>query len=178
MPVFHAKTIGSTQVWKSPDGQRVIYEVTLQTGEGSANAKSYSSAIAQMGFEGEVETYEKIGKQGAEMFVKQVAKENPGYAGGSPSYSGGKSGSKPMADPFTMYLSYAKDIAVAMLKDGKLDEAQYGAVLEAVLTGGQTLYDSRPDAPKKEPVQTDLVTLVDDDFNKQLDDAFSAFGGK
>jgi hypothetical protein len=55
-----------------------------------------------------------------------------------------------------MYLSYAKDIAVAMLKDGKLDDEAYGEVLSAVATGGDVLYEARPDAPKKNPVKDEL----------------------
>lgn len=177
MPTFQAKTIAATQVWKSPDGQRTIFEVTLQTGQGSANAKTYSAAIGQIGFEGEVETYEKPGQKGPEVFVKQVAKENPGYTGGGSYSGGGKAGSKPVSDPFTMYLSYAKDLAVAVMHEGKIDSQLYAEALEMVLVGGQTLYDGRPDAPAKEvKPATDLLTVVDQDFNQQLDDAFSAFG--
>lgn len=49
-------------------------------------------------------------------------------------------------DPFTMYLSYAKDIAVAHITSNKgvLDVAAFGESLEHVILGGKTLYDNRP----------------------------------
>jgi hypothetical protein len=153
MPTFNAKTVSSNQVWASPDGQRVIYEVLLDTGQGNAKAKTYSKAIAQLGFEGEVETYEKPGKQGAETFVKQPQKE--GYGGG-----GSRGSAKAPADPFTMYLSYAKDLAVAVMHEGKIDSQLYAEALEMVLVGGKTLFDGRPGNEPKAETKEDTVQPV------------------
>ena len=171
MSIFKAKTTASNQVWKSPDGQRVIFEVYLETPEGPAKAKCYSQVIAAVGFEGEVETYEKSGKQGPETFVKQAPKEDaPSYAGGS------KKEYSPKGDAFTMYLSYAKDLMVALLNNGaKID---YPTALQMVVGGGYELYEARPDAPPKPEPTTDVLTSVDEDLNQQLDDAFSVFGVK
>lgn len=76
-----------------------------------------------------------------------------GFSGGTKASGGSKVG-----DPFAMYLSYAKDIAVAMLdKDHKLDEGQYGLVLAAVIAGGQTLYEGKDKLPQtavKAPTDT------------------------
>lgn len=61
--------------------------------------------------------------------------------------SGFKAGGKFQSDPFTMYLSYAKDVAVALIgsKNG-YDAEKFAEVLDDVITGGKTLYGSRPGA--------------------------------
>lgn len=180
MPEFSAVTKLSESIWKSPDGQREIFKVTLEVDGQPMVAKTYSKDISVIGWSGDVETYEKTGNRGSETFVKQPPKEG-GFSAGSGSQSSTTAGQstirptgKPSFDNFTMYLSYAKDIAVAMIKDGKLDEAAYGVVLAAVAAGGESLYDRRPDAPKKEE---DTVHPVDDnadllaDINKAFPDA-------
>lgn len=55
--------------------------------------------------------------------------------------------------PFTMYLSYAKDIAVALITAGKgtIDQDKYAEALDIVLHGGKTLFEGRPDAPGSKP---------------------------
>lgn len=65
-------------------------------------------------------------------------------------------GSKPQADPFTMYLSYAKDIAAYCIKEdeGKFNNKLYSEILEAVLAGGAQLYAGRPEAGGTNKVQT------------------------
>lgn len=87
MPTFKATTIKAEEVWKSPDGQRVLYNVYMEDEEGNpVKFKTYSNTIAVVGWEGEVITEERAGKRGPETFVKQPQKEG-GYAGGSkPSY--------------------------------------------------------------------------------------------
>lgn len=155
MPTLNVKTSESEQVWASPDGQRKIYKVTLDFEGKPVAAKTYSDAIAAVGWEGTVETYEKPGRNGNETFVKQPPKENPGYGGSQASTpAGGGKSSKPAFDNYTMYLSYAKDLAVALVgtKEGFSDE-KYAELLDAVNTGGDVLYAGRPDAPKDEPVE-------------------------
>lgn len=64
------------------------------------------------------------------------------FAGGG---SGFKSGvSKAPSDPFTMYLSYAKDIAVALIPSTK--EPKYTDIIDQVLVGAYALYNGRPEA--------------------------------
>ena len=79
--------------------------------------------------------------------------------------------SKAPFDSFTMYLSYAKDLAVCAVVDGKFDTELYASVLDAVNTGAYVLYDNRPDAPDK-PTETKVddswITEPTDDFNLQL----------
>lgn len=140
MPKLLAKTIKSEKTWSSPDGKMTIFAVTLETERGNAEVKTFSKAISEIGFEGEVESYEKEGKYGVETFVKQPQKEG-GYGG----YKGGK----PQADPYTMYLSYAKDLAIASVHEGKFDDKVYASLLDAVSAGGAQLYVERQSADNK-----------------------------
>lgn len=163
MPTFTVTTKSSEQVWKSPDGQRTISKVVLDINGEDMNASTYSKAIAEVGFSGEVETYEKSGKYGVETFVKQLPKENPSYGGSQASPRTG--GGKPQGDSFTMYLSYAKDLAVALLatKEG-FDEGKYGELLSAVSAGGESLYEAHN---KPEPKEAPPAVA------KQLDKVFN-----
>lgn len=110
MPTFKVTTKKSRVVWTSPDGQRVLSEVTLDVdGAGEAIAKTYSEAIARMGWEGEVETSEKENNKGEiETFVKQPQKEN-NYRGGG----GGKTPYVPRDDA-SIKAQMAIKTAVAM----------------------------------------------------------------
>lgn len=81
MPQLQVTTRRAEQIWQSPDGQRTIYAVEMDSNGQTARAKTYSKAIATEGFSGEVETYEKAGRDGSETFVKQAQKEG-GYGGG------------------------------------------------------------------------------------------------
>lgn len=66
---MQVKTTNSEQVWQSPDGQKTIWEVTLKAEGGNEyRLKTYSEAVAQLGFEGEVESY--LNNRG-ERFVRQ-----------------------------------------------------------------------------------------------------------
>lgn len=74
------ETTNSRQVWQSPDKQRTIWEVNVKDESGKVwPLKTYSSEISEVGFSGEVETYD--GKDG-QKFVRQP-KPQGGYGGGS-----------------------------------------------------------------------------------------------
>lgn len=75
MPIFKLKTTQAEKVWASPDGKIKIFKLTMDYNGKPLDAKTYSEAIATVGFEGEVETYEKQGRNGVETFIKQVQKE-------------------------------------------------------------------------------------------------------
>jgi hypothetical protein len=79
MPIMTLKTTGSKQVWASADGKIKIFELNLEYEGKPVKAKTYSAAIATIGWEGEVETYEKEGRNGVETFVKQPPKEDGTY---------------------------------------------------------------------------------------------------
>lgn len=176
MPILEITVDNAEKTWTSPDGKRTIYSLDVLYQGKPMKAKTFSRDIAQKGWTGEVETREQNG----DTFVKQPFKEQPG---GYKPQGGGSFGSrKPQSDNFTMYLSYAKDIALHMIDDkGNLDGGKYGEVLDAVANGGKTLYEARPDAPKdkgeekftgtkdldEQPVSDDLAKAVDDVFGPQ-----------
>jgi len=69
---MQVKTIDSDQVWQSPDGEKKIWSVKLETPEGKDyQLKTYSGAIANPNFSGEVYSY--LDKRG-ERFVRRAAK--------------------------------------------------------------------------------------------------------
>ncbi len=67
------KTTESNQVWQSPDGQKTIWEVTLEGEDSNSySLKTYSPRIAETGYEGDVESY--VNNRG-DRFVRQTIKE-------------------------------------------------------------------------------------------------------
>ena len=90
-------------------------------------------------------------------YGKKLKKE---YA--SPTASGGAKfgGSKPQADPFTMYLSYAKDIAVALIAKGTYKADTLFEVVTEVSTAGEMLFEARNKStpiPEEKPTATEPV---------------------
>src|SRR5258708_248794 len=136
MPSIKATTKESKKIWSG--GGRSIWEINLDVGGQTFKTKTYSEAIADVGFSGELESYEKEGKFGVETFVRQKPKEG-GYSGSSTHSSGGQ-GSK-----YEMYLSYAKDLLVVMLETKGYDKEEYLVLLKAMIEGGNSLHNSRPD---------------------------------
>jgi len=169
MALVKGITRKSTEAWKSPDGQRTIYEVVLEVEGEPFKTQTFSEKIAQEGFEGELEVYEKNGKQ----FVRQAPKEDSQYGGRSGgAYSGGKSFTP--KDQFTMYLSYAKDLMVACIARG--DKITFEEAVSQTIGAGHTLYDDRPDAVASTVAsiasgETKIDDISESDFSKLLDDA-------
>jgi len=106
-----------------------------------------------------------------------------GFGGGRPTAGASAGGgSKFEKDPFTMYLSYAKDVAVALIasKEG-FNEQKFADILDSVITGGKTLYGSRPGADegteKKEapkdvlPTDEEVDNFLPEDIAKIFDKA-------
>lgn len=92
MPVIpNVTTKTAEQVWKSPDGQRILNKVTFEYEGKQFSAKTYSGAIANEGWTGDVLIEERDGKNGPEVFAKQAPKED------SPSQAYGSSGTTPTA---------------------------------------------------------------------------------
>lgn len=181
MPNLEVKTTAAEQVWAAPDGKMKIYALTLEWQGKPVKAKTYSDAIATPGWSGTVETYEKEGRNGSETFVKQPQRDGGFQRGGG----GFKGGGGPKADPFTMYLSYAKDLVVALITqgimpsegaDGKVFVDLFQNALTNVNHGGQMLYAGRPDAPGNTPVVQETVTTAPME-QVNLDDITAAFGG-
>ena len=91
MTTVNIKTQSAESVWKSPDGKIEMFDISLETNGKNATAKTYSKKVATVGFEGEVETYKKPDRHGAQQtFLKLPVNENyqsnnRGY-GKKPSY--------------------------------------------------------------------------------------------
>ena len=157
MPNLDVRVLDAKEVWSK--GDLTIHEVTLDVGGKTTRAKTYSKVIATPGWEGTVETYEKQGRNGAETFLKQPQKEN-NYQGG---YQKKESGAAPKKefDNFTMYLSYAKDLVVALQQTSGYDQAEFEKLLQATIKGGKVLYSHRPGA---EPIAPAPVEKPSDDM--------------
>jgi hypothetical protein len=145
MPQLNSvKTVSSQVAWTSPDGQRTIYKVNMDYQGKPFQASTYSKAIGQVGWLGDIETYEKSNnKGGSDTYVKQQQKE--GYAPGGYSNTGRQP--KPQSNT-TMFVSYAKDLAVALQMTEGFDRAKFEVLLQGVIEGGRTLsqadYESKP----------------------------------
>lgn len=138
MPTIeNAKTISASQSWQSPDGKIKSYDVVFDISGKEFKAQTYSSVIAVVGWTGNIETYEKKGYT----YVKQPPKED--------TYSGGSSKPKEV-DPFTMYLSYAKDIVIALINSGDYTKAKVDQAFSDTIKGGRALYERRPGAEESE----------------------------
>lgn len=91
-------------------------------------------------------------------------------------------GPKTEFDNFTMYLSYAKDLVVALQTTSGYDSVEFGKLLEATIKGGKALYDRRPGAPAPpEPIQHpfagDTGQDMDEPMSTDLLDPFKEVGG-
>jgi len=58
-----------------------------------------------------------------------------------------------------MYLSYAKDLAIALVNTTGFDADSFNKLLEQVSEGGKFLYSHRPGA---EPIKEDTVIPVEE----------------
>jgi hypothetical protein len=160
MPIFKdVKTLGSEKIWEK--GDRTIWKLKLEVQGNEMECKTYSKVISELGWSGDVETRE----QNNDVFVKQY-KEEDGYTpsgnAGSPngrapssrpnSTSSGRSG----GDDFTMYLSYAKDLTVALINSGK-DLKELPDIISTVALAGEQLYDAHnSDGEKKSESDVDI----------------------
>lgn len=163
MPQLQVTTKTAEKVWSSPDGQRVIQKLTLDYNGQEVTAKTYSKAIAKPGWTGTVETYEKAGNNGVETFVKQPQSDANPYGGSAPSGATKPNYGKPQ-DNYTMYLSYVKDIAVALINSDKYSVEQLNTIASDVADVGEAFYDVRPD--NKETGNVVEKTAVDKVFGQ------------
>lgn len=97
-----------------------------------------------------------------------------GSSAGSTAYSAGTASGKGKFDndPFTMYLSYAKDLVVALQETSGYEKEKFEQLLSATISGGKALYNARPGATPPEeakPAPTDASGNVDDLVGNQID---------
>lgn len=148
MPRFNVKTISGNQIWASPDGQRKIYELVVDVDGKQLKAKTYSDAISQTGWSGEVETYEKPNRNGGmDTFVKQPPKE-----GGFQSHQGSQSGTTGGGSSRSSYVPKDENAIKAMWAIGQAT---------TVVTGAGIPFSEKEFYPSVETVATNLFGLVD-----------------
>lgn len=151
MPTFKVTTKKSRVKWQSPDGKRVLSEVTLDVNGEEAIANTYSEAIAHMGWEGEVETYEKPDNRGnVETFVKQPQKENPYRSGG-----GGEKKPYVPRDDASIKAQFAIKAAIAWLNGSPKDDAESVGLIEPLAVDFYNMVDRVKNAG--EPVEEELT---------------------
>ncbi len=180
MPQFQGKIVSvannGAPAWQSPDGQRKIWQVTVDVNGKQAPCKTYSQVLSQVGYQGMIETYEKANNRGGiDTFIKQPAQDPQQAAQGRP-YSGGGQQSASQQSPYTMYLSYAKDVAVALIGKGvAFSETDLLMELKKIAAGGEFLYDMRPDNPNRKLLEIAQPTspFVEPDKN-ELNNLFGA----
>lgn len=161
MPILQLTTKAAKQVWASPDGQRKIFELEMDYQGKPVIAKTYSDAIATVGWSGTVETYEKQGRNGIETFVKQPPKEGGSFGGGRGNY-------KPKDEKAIQAMwaiDKAKDVVIAR---GFKATTPMDDILSEVEAYAQALYEMVPrvkaidnvdqgEAPADEPANPDPV---------------------
>lgn len=70
---MQVKTTDVEQLWQSPDGQKTIWGVTLQSPTGDTyRLRTYSKQIGSLGFSGDVESY---ATPRGDRFVRQIQKD-------------------------------------------------------------------------------------------------------
>lgn len=172
MPILENVTTKSAEeVWRG--GDRTIWKVVMDVQGKEFKAKTYSSVIASSDFTGDVLTYDKPGKFGSETFVKQAPKED---AAQSPLRATATPTGSLASGKYEMYLSYSKDLLVALQQTTGFDQTAFDKLLQAAIDGANTLYAARPDAPKTQKSQVvDESTLAGEHI--ELDnDPFAGLG--
>lgn len=172
MPQLEVTTKEANQIWASPDGQRVIFELTMDYQGKPVKAKTYSKEIATEGWSGTIETYEKEGKGGrpAETFVKQPQKEG-GYSGGG--YRGGGAQRQPK-DEAAIKAQMAIKAAVQALPEAKpANLTDYLADVEAVAQGLYEMIDrvkaTQPELAKPEEETEEMKDEVHEVTEEAID---------
>jgi hypothetical protein len=181
MPEYKIQAVSpETRTYDTKYGQMISYKLKLEGVDTPVELgqKTTTPAPQEGGtLNGTIDTSGQYGPK----FKKENAQFGGGF--GSPTASTqsttstGRSDTKSF-DSFTMYLSYAKDLAVALLaSDEAFDSDKYGLLLEEVIAGGKTLYNDRPGAePKVEPQLTQADVEKDDSeeaIKKKVNDFFA-----
>lgn len=136
----------SNLVWKSPDGERELYEVVFESQGQELKAKTYSSYIGTEGWSGDLLVEERQGKKGLETFVKQAPKEDGSYQARS---GGGASGGANSRQPYVP-------------KDDKAIQAMWAISQSIAAHSGTTDSDMNPaDLASVEGYANELFSMVD-----------------
>lgn len=164
MPILKIKTIDSRVGWTNPNNPDMIsYDLTIEVGDKKAEARTYSKAVAEVGFEGEVETYEK----NDHTYLKQKQRE-----GGFTPRSFGRTPARDNSDGQRqgMCINNAANYINSQSKD-------YTPVewADRVWRYANTLY-GLGDLKKESNTSIDTVVEVDDNKPIDLSDVEDVFG--
>lgn len=129
--LLNAKTVWVGEPYQVPGTDIRIWKIKLEINGQRDTYSTMSQAVATDGFAGDLELY--TNDKGKE-YVRQLKKpDSPGVAQGH-------------GDQFTMYLSYAKDLVVALQESSGFDKELFKTLLSATIKGGKALYNARPGA--------------------------------
>lgn len=169
MPTFQVTTKDAKKIWSAPDGQRSIHEVLLDINGEVAPAKTYSDKIAVVGWTGEVETYEKPGRNGGspETFVKQVPKEN--------NYAGGGRGNYQPKDEAAIRAMWAIGQAIQWLNGSPKEDADSFSLIGPLASDLFAMVERVKNANSEEPTKAE--EKVEDVDATQLKEAFNKVFG-
>lgn len=163
-----------TRTYQTQYGDMVSYRVKFEETDESTIVEISQKATTPAPVAGQVlnGTIDMSSKYGPK-FKKEFS-QGGGFtprATSSPSTSSSPSGKAGFqTDPFTMYLSYAKDIAVALIgSKAGYNEEQFSKILEDVAAGGKVLYDERPGAKTASTTESKDVIPTADDIEKDVD---------
>lgn len=168
-----------TRAYESKYGAMVSYKVMFEGNPQAVEISQKQTTPAPKVGDTLDGTIDMSGQYGPK-FKKEYNQGVGGFPSGSPSPMGARPSSTKFTpqDQFTMYLSYSKDIVVALINSGaKLD---HETAIQMALGGGHALYDGRPGAePKVEAVPDKLADMpveMPADFGVKtvLDDIFDA----
>lgn len=137
----------TTRPYKTQYGDNIEYTVKFQEMQMPVHiGRKVTSKPPVIGeiLEGTVDMSGQYGPK-----FKQTYDQNAPRPAGSGGYSGGGSAKKFDGDNYTMYLSYAKDIAIACVGIGSLDT--FEKLIEAADKGAKVLYAGRPGAAPETP---------------------------
>lgn len=169
-----------TRKYDTQFGQMISYKLKLEGVDGVVELGQKTTTPApQQGqvLNGHVETTQyglKFKKEQAQGFGGGggFTQPQPSASPGTTSSGSSKSSGFSNNDPFTMYLSYAKDIYVAQEAAGTFDLDHFAQALEEVIIGGETLYNGRPGAEPSRtsgPTDQDHIDAINL-FGKEPDD--------
>lgn len=169
MPILNNVTVDRSEViWQK--GDRTIHSVTMNYQGSPFTAKTFSGAIAKVGWSGDVEVYKKQGQQGPDQFVKQAPKEEGSYGQGSTSQS--ESSSYPKKDEkaiqamWAISQSIAAHSAATELDPASLESVQ-GYAVELFKMVDEVKKGSQTDEPVYEPIDGDVsLDEIDSIFGK------------
>lgn len=167
MPVLKIKTVDSRVGWTNPSNPDMVsYDLTIDVEGKKAEARTYSQPISVVGFEGEVETYEK----NEHTYLRQVKKD---FGGGfTPRRSfGGPSKDNSDGQRQGMCINNAANY-INTNNTKELSAVEWAKIVHSYASELYNLGDIN----KSQPNKVDVVADVNEDKPIDLSDIEDIFG--